>query len=171
MSVTIFDLDNCISDDSWRYGRIDHAAPTLFVKWHAYHLLGAFDKCMNRHAINRVKGSIVIVTSRPNYYRPMTEEWLGRNGIRFAGLVMRNMDDESPPAELKVAQVQSIQEGWKKMNGGASIPIAIAYDDDPNVIRAYDEAGIRAQRLLINEDRDYDAERIPGNFSAYGHND
>lgn len=156
MSITIIDLDNCISDDDWRRCHIDYDAESDFLRWHDYHSLSAFDTLHNRHILQRAKRQTnVIVTTRTTPYRAITEEWLRRNQVAFSGLMMRNIDDVRPPSEVKAEQVQAMMQAYKASNGGAAVPIDRAHDDDPNVIEAYKALGIRTERTYIRADRDY----------------
>jgi hypothetical protein len=149
MKTVIFDLDNCISDDNWRTKFIDHSrANTEIEKYHKYHLLAPFDDhCMiakGKFDAHKRSGCImVILTSRPEYYRYQTEEWLYRKGFHYDALIMRPNNDHSESKELKIRSLT--------YSGVDLTTILIAYDDRYDVLEAYDKSYIPAERLFIHE--------------------
>lgn len=151
MGFIILDLDNTIADDGWRIPHIDWKQPDPTLKYHKYHSLAPFDECGNRHLFESqlaAVNNIVIFTARPVQHMLQTEEWLKRQGVNFAAMYMRNNNDHRPSADLKMAQL-----GWMLSDFEACVgDVFGAYDDRPEVIEAYQRAGIKyAQRVKIHD--------------------
>lgn len=142
-SHIIVDLDNCIADDAWRIPMIRWNETDLMERYHVYHTAAAFDSLANVDIISQM-ATPIIFTARPEKYRPITEQWLARNSVPYAHLVMRPDDDHTPSTELKRRMLQSLPES-------TGIPwqwIVAAYDDRPDVVemyrRHYIDAHVRA---------------------------
>src|SRR5579862_9309588 len=103
MSALILDLDNCIADDGWRIRYINWKHPDLFVRYHQYHSLSPWDQIGNRELFQSTPHRVFILTARPVLYREMTEEWLRRNGVTYAAMLMRNNHDTRHGVALKMA--------------------------------------------------------------------
>jgi hypothetical protein len=149
--VIILDLDNCISDDGWRISRILPAGTPH--RHHAYHSLLAWDRYVPDDIIeraNRAHERIAILTSRPQMYRPATEEWLRRNGVRYSALLMRDNVDNRHSIDVKYQQVQWLLSGEY---GPASVSaISMAYDDRSEIVDMYrEEFGLRVTQHSIHQ--------------------
>jgi hypothetical protein len=91
---------------------------------------------------------IVILTGRPEKYKPQTEKWLKKHGVDYKKILMRRTGDTRPDFVAKPALLDEL-EGRK---------IVLALDDREPVCEAYRERGIRcfvvssnAENQLINE--------------------
>jgi hypothetical protein len=136
MNTVIVDLDNCISDDSWRIPHINWQKSNPLERYHDYHSLAAFDRIGNEDIIFSARAGVdqvVIFTARPVMYRAATEEWLRRNNVPFKYLIMRNNNDHRPSLELKRSMLHWLPElydvPWHSIVG--------AYDDRPDVVEMY----------------------------------
>lgn len=150
MSVIVVDLDNCISDDNWRISHINEARSDFGARWHDYHSLAGFDQRCNEHLTRDAaerQVDVVILTGRPIAYAAITREWLKRNRIGVRALAMRNNDDRTPSAQLKLAQLR-----WLYDTHGIALKDVVAcYDDKPSVVEAYRSIGLRGEVVAINE--------------------
>ncbi len=82
--------------------------------------------------------SILVVTSRKEKYRGLTSMWLAKNNIRSHGLFMRADDDNRPDYEAKKDILDKISKLWN---------ITHAVDDNPNVIRLWEDHGISTTKI------------------------
>lgn len=142
--ITIFDLDNCISNDLHRLRHIDHSKASAFDRYHNYHLLSAFDQFWNTSVFRRheVCGDrIVIATARPEHYRALTVGWFRRHNARLDLLLMRNDEDERGSVDVKRDFLLQIDTMFGLSN------VSAAYDDRPDVIEMYKSFNLQAKVL------------------------
>src|SRR5258706_5768409 len=81
-----------------------------------------------------LKHDIVILTGRPEKYRPNTEEWLKHNRVKYIQLLMRPRDDHRPDYESKAALLDEFLASGRK--------VVLALDDRGPVCDAYRERGV-----------------------------
>jgi len=81
---------------------------------------------------------VLIVTSRKEKYRGLTSYWLAKNDISHHALYMRKDDDNRPDYEVKKDILFSIKKHWNVFH---------AVDDNPNVIRLWEEHGIPTTKI------------------------
>lgn len=139
--MIILDLDNCISDDGWRIKYINWHREDLDGRWFPYHQLSGFDALANSDLL-ATKEQIIICTTRPVAFRPLTEEWLRRNGVQPVHLLMRNNNDRRASVSVKREQVEWLH----TLYGVAPGSILHAYDDRTEVVHMYRSLGIPATR-------------------------
>lgn len=151
--MRILDIDNCISNDAWRIPTIRWDTSDQFDRYHAYHMFSPFDEPGNPHLFYgpEAEGAIII-TSRPEFYRGITEEWLRRAGASWSRLLMRPDDDHRPSVEVKREHVHSLLH-----SGIAPEQIECAYDDHLDIVRMYRRYGIRAEQVFIHQVSAYHA--------------
>ena len=150
--ISVFDIDNCVSDDEWRLPLIlPRSDADPFERYREYHEMSLLDDYGNAHQLRKAS-FIVFATSRPEAYRKHTRFFLKRL-LGFAALpnkpfllYMRANDDFRTSPEIKIEMVDRI--AW---NVGE---IECCYDDRIDVIEAYKSIGIPAQRLYINKRED-----------------
>jgi hypothetical protein len=142
--MIIVDLDNCISDDNWRIGKINWQKQDPDDRFHDYHSLSGFDELKNRHVLDAASG-IIVMTARPSTFRAVTEEWLRRNDVIYDHLIMRNNNDHRTSAELKMAMVKSLG-----LYGINTKDIKCAYDDRTDVVLMYESLGLVAETMWIH---------------------
>jgi hypothetical protein len=91
---------------------------------------------------------VVILTGRPEKYKPQTEQWLKKHKVDYQKVLMRRTGDTRPDFVAKPALLDELK-GRK---------IVLALDDREPVCDAYRERGIRCfvvdsskENQLINE--------------------
>jgi hypothetical protein len=82
--------------------------------------------------------AILIVTSRKEKWRGLTSMWLAKNNARSHALFMRDNDDNRPDYEVKKDILNKIQDFWVVVH---------AVDDNPNVIRLWEENKIPTTKI------------------------
>ena len=144
--MIICDIDNCIADDEWRIRHINHGMsfddPLRFSD---YHQLAGFDELCNREILMGRGGKIVFFTGRPVGFRALTTEWLRRQDIKYAALVMRAPQDIRPCAEVKRDMLRMMLKQVNRKD------IVCAYDDRQEVIEVYKAYQIKVQRTKIHD--------------------
>ena len=81
---------------------------------------------------------IIIVTSRKEKWRGLTSYWLAKNDIGHHALYMRSDDDNRPDYEVKKDILLKIKNHWNVIH---------AVDDNPNVIRLWEDHGIPTTKI------------------------
>jgi len=142
----IIDLDNTISDDSWRINRIDWSKEDDLARYNDYNLLSGFDIAGNEWLFQDNDHEVVVLSSRPEFYAPITVQWLKSIDIEPIFLIMRENGDNSTPAELKQKQLQSF---YNVMRATAADVIG-AYDSDSESVEMYIKNGINAHVVDIH---------------------
>lgn len=163
MKLVIWDIDNCLADDSHRMRLIDWGSSDPTQRYAAYH-----DACKDDPAPPAGSGLLfanlkatghipLFITGRPDSQRIATENWLrrylgadlGAYGDRSATLLMRPDGCELPSVELKF----KLLEGWLALYGGRTQnEIVMAFDDHRGILDMYRERfGIPAFMLKIHD--------------------
>jgi hypothetical protein len=75
---------------------------------------------------------LVWLTGRPEYLRPVTEDWLRRHELPADEVLMRPHTDRRPAREYKASQLLRLADSGE---------VAIVVDDDPAVVDLLTEAG------------------------------
>ena len=149
----ILSLDNTISDDSWRVPMIDWTEQDAMARNNEYHLLSAFDVAGNEWLWQSNDHKIVVLTSRPKFYAPITLQWLKNIDVEPACLIMRENNDYSSGPDLKHKQLNAF---YKRMEAGPE-DIVGAYDDCQEVVEMYCSEGLQGHVIAIHkEHRDSD---------------
>ena len=150
MSIIILDLDNTISDDSWRRKFIRWEEEDLTARFHEYHSMCGFDAAKNYDLFDNCRHEIVIFTARPEMYRTITQEWLRRQRIFPRLMLMRGNNDYGSTVEIKRGQLR-----WMlNFCGIDQDQIVGAYDDRRDVVEMYLENDIPATQRFITPDGD-----------------
>jgi phosphoglycolate phosphatase-like HAD superfamily hydrolase len=82
--------------------------------------------------------SILVVTSRKEKWRGLTSMWLAKTDARSHALFMRADDDHRQDYEVKKDILDKIVMHWDVVH---------AVDDNPNVIRLWEENGITTTKI------------------------
>ncbi len=145
--LVLLDMDNCISDDGWRIGRIRNGHRDPMVKYHDYHMLAPFDAVGNQHLFDMSRypsgSALVIITARPNHYRAFTEHWLVRHGVAARRVLMRADTDFRPSPEVKRAALRSLLHEEERSVDS----VMAAYDDHIENLLMYRREGVRHATL------------------------
>lgn len=168
MKYTIWDLDNCLSDDRPRIKLIDWNEPNPEKRYRQYHEACFTDGVDNFLAFQRVttgKADIYVngvlrseqvheptlplfLTGRPNIVRPQTLSWLAtRLGIANPTLLMRNDADNRSSVDVK----QDMLRDLVVFHDIHQLDIDHAYDDHEGIVAMYRRNGISATRLTIHD--------------------
>lgn len=148
-SYAIFDLDGCISDDSYRHSRINADASNNWDRYDEYHSYCGSDLPLIPGAQslrNAIEAGItpIFITARPEKWRGETRDWLlrqfhirdldsyAKNLVGHVGfLFMRLNTDERDSVEIKKDIVKNV------LNLTRSNSIIAAYDDREDIITMY----------------------------------
>lgn len=149
MMLAIFDIDGCISDDSWRQYLIPEGASEE-NDWDEYHEHSLNDRSINREVLLqhiRDEFQILFITARPERYRKLTMIWLEKHFQimpREGWLLMRPEGNKQTSPELKVGLFERSPFQWSE--------VTHAYDDRGDVLQAYTDVDprIKCTRLNIN---------------------
>ena len=144
----IFDLDNCIADDSHRIHLIDWDTKDLTKRYAAYHAACGADILQNAALIDRhdtQHHSFIFITGRPLAVERETREWLGRLDLLPYTLIMRNNGDHKPSVDGKRNALESLP-----LYGIQLFQIDCAYDDQANIVAMYRGCGLLAQQVAIH---------------------
>lgn len=78
--------------------------------------------------------AIVLLTARPVRIRPLTEEWLERNGVDWHLLIMRPDGDFGPSVEFKRRTARLLHE--------VGFDLRLAFEDDRRNVEMFHEEGV-----------------------------
>jgi len=164
MDAVIFDLDNCLADDSHRLSLI---IPHLSgdEKYHQYHRLCFADKYHRGHIavlLDELESGATVFfsTARPERYRKLSVWWLQQlphHGLLSeddisARLVMRPVGDVRPTVEIKRQTLRAIEDlGYN---------VVRAYDDRQDVVSMYRAESVDGVRMMIHDIPDCEAPRV-----------
>ena len=132
--AVVFDIDGVLSDAVGRQHFIEQGRRD----WDAF-----FEACGDDPVIEEIERllelldpnlQIVLLTGRPLRVRPQTLAWLGRYGLRWDLLIMRDWGDYSFVTSFKQAVVQDLR--------AAGFEILLALEDDPQNHAMYVAEGI-----------------------------
>jgi hypothetical protein len=130
MIIIITDIDGTLAQSSWR--------DNLKENWEEYHAASKDDKINVPMAalLNELSEfcRIVCITTRPERWRKLTNQWLIRHWVRIPELIMRPNDDFRPSPALKVALAEAYHLSSKDQK-------VLAFDDRADVRAAYRALG------------------------------
>ena len=154
MKYIIFDLDNCLSNDSWRIPQIDWEAPDPGKRYAHYHDLCELDHPGNvasyRSALSLNDAEPIFFTARPVSVREKTMRWLTKHLLRYNEelpiLIMRNNGDHRPSVVLKHDMLGVLVE-----YGVDKADVVHAFDDRQDIVDMYKAHGIPASLMFIHD--------------------
>lgn len=133
--AVIFDLDGTLTNYDHR---AEHLVPpnrdmmTFFSKMEDDTVI---DWCLNMlRDFQRSGITIILLTGRPDSFRPHTERWLKKHNISYDMLLMRDAADFRPGAIVKEEIFR--QEILGKYH------VKLAVDDNPRIIKMWKKLGI-----------------------------
>jgi hypothetical protein len=139
--MIVMDIDGTVADDRHRLnlrGAID---------WDAYHSLAEED-LPNHGPINLINKMteigcvVVLISSRPESTRNLTNKWLLINKVMAGHLLMRANDDWRPAPIIKVEMLNE----FTKRAGGL-LPVDMAFDSRDDVCEAYRSIGLATAQV------------------------
>jgi hypothetical protein len=133
--VVIIDIDNTLSDSTWREELIKEQG------WDAFHAAGKDDepikamvKLISALCDSSQITEIVALTARPEKWRAQTMLWLVTNEIYVDELIMRPDNDFAPSRTLKVKLAkEQMADRWDQ--------VGLIIDDREDVITAFRAEG------------------------------
>ena len=135
--AVVFDLDNTLVDlkDEEKHHKSRHEA---FAK--EAEEAPEIKKNVKKFKKDAKKENVVILTARSEHYRPETEDWLGKHGLKPNKLVMRpGSDSTTPDATLKHKLLdKDISPQFK---------VKKAYDDKEKNVKMFKKHGIKAKKV------------------------
>lgn len=152
-NVVMFDLDGCVSNDTWRRGRIPEGANKCEDYQH-YHdgcgddpLMGHGARLLEKHIVDG--DFITFTTSRPFNVAEKTAKWIS-NHFKIAPvqdfmILMRKDNDDRSAVDIKREFVKHMR-AFERETGKKVIA---AYDDRLDIINMYRELGLNA--AVVNE--------------------
>jgi len=155
MKYQLIDIDNCISDDTWRRHLIlprpeDGSNPPS--RFHEYHCKAHWDAIRNKEHLrdDLAKDShLIIVTARPIQYRPWLDIWLRKHALYPMHILMRNNHDCRPSVLVKRDMVSWLLD--PNMYAVEKEQITEAIDDRLDIVEMYRSLGIPAKLVKIGE--------------------
>lgn len=137
--AVLFDMDGTLTDVSAiRHYVVGGPAHNYRKDFEAFHR-ESVNQPAHAHVVNHAQvanllgHAIVIVTAREARWRNHTAMWLALNGVPSDALYMRANGDRRPDYEVK-------RDIYARLS--ASFDIVHAVDDNPAVLRLWDELGI-----------------------------
>lgn len=146
--AVVVDLDNCISDDKWRWPLFDLHLPVINERYTRYHDVCDHDEHRNADVVRELNrmysGRLIVFTSRPECVRGKTERWLRNWRVPYSALFMRPDDNHEPSTILKRRMLTE----WLDK----SYNVVHAIDDRVDILEMYADEGVRiCQRVFIHE--------------------
>ena len=136
--IAVIDIDGVLADASHR----ERFVRTRPKDWAAFFDAVTDDAVIaeGRELVSNLSRDheIVLLSGRPERTRPDTEEWLARQGIGYARLVLRPDRDHRPAPLFKSEALTAL--------GGPEV-VAVVVDDDETVVEALRVLGYTARRF------------------------
>jgi|TARA_R110000823_G_scaffold88614_6_gene196969 hypothetical protein len=145
----ILEIDNVISDDSWRADKIKNEKLMPSGKFHEYNMLCGFDVPGNEWLFDN-DHEVVVLTSRPRFYVEPTKQWLLNANISPACLIMREDNDHSSSLQLRKKQLFNFSETMK----ATADQIVGAYDSQQEIVDMYSDSGIPSYLVSIHREHE-----------------
>ena len=139
-NAIIFDVDGTLVDVTSVRHHVIPRPPNRSKNFEKFHA-GAIDCPPHEWVVAHARRwhelghDIIIVTARQAKWRNQTAFWLAMNGVPSQAMFMRKNKDQRPDYEVKTDILKQIRAaGWNPV---------LAYDDNPHVIKVWQEHGIR----------------------------
>jgi hypothetical protein len=124
VAFVVFDIDGVVADVRHRLHHLARRPPD----WRAFFGAAAVDpplaEGVDLAAEYLDTHDLVWLTGRPEFLRPVTEEWLRRQGLPVEPLLMRPAQDRRPAREYKADRLRMV---------AALGAVELVVDDDPAV--------------------------------------
>jgi hypothetical protein len=143
--AVVVDLDGTLSDAAGRQHHLERRPKD----WDGFFAAVGDDSLIDQVArlVELLDRDLVVVllTARPVRVQDLTVDWLGRHGVRWDLLVMREERDFRPSHEAKLDAVRALR--------GVGFDLRLAVDDDPRNAAMFRAEGVPCLEL----DSGYDA--------------
>ena len=135
--LAVFDIDGVLADVRHRLRHVERRPKD----WDAFFAAAPDDPPLVQGVALALESAkdceVVYVTGRPEKCRADTLSWFARHGLPPGELSMRNGRDRRPARLAKPELLRRLAAGRV---------VAVVVDDDPQVCRAYEEAGFPVLR-------------------------
>lgn len=135
--LAVFDVDGVLADVRHRLHHLEGGSKD----WDAFFAAAEDDPALAQGIALALESArdceVVYVTGRPESLRQATVRWFTRHGLPDGELSMRSRRDRRPARTAKPEQLARVAAGRV---------VAVVVDDDPQVCRAYEQAGYRVLR-------------------------
>ena len=140
--AVVFDVDGTLADVDEFLHHLAHR-PDSPRDWKGFHTaVGKAKVKMEVYAMLQLylmrDVTVIILTSRNKEWKQETENWLGRNQIRYDKLVMRSKGDRRSAPEFKEEKLKKISQKYN---------IVQVFDDHPGVVGVAKELGIPVTKV------------------------
>lgn len=139
--MILIDIDNCISDDSWRIQLINTNESNPDLRYHAYHSSALCDEPANLHVLT---GPAIALTAMPRKYARIRLCWLREHAPAVRKVLFRPDGNHESSVVFKQRALM-----WLRAQ---SINPEIAYDDREDIVEMYRRNGIKAEVLKIHSE-------------------
>lgn len=147
--IVIFDLDNCLADDSARIQLIDWTQSDPDKRYNAYHKNCQGDSIGNKMVLDahvQHGCEIVVFTARPESVRMLTMHWLQAVGVPTKRVYMRPEGVHTSSVALKRQMLEDLSLNFEGLSKNT-----VAYDDRDDVVEMYRSFGIEGRKLKIHD--------------------
>lgn len=148
--VFVFDVDGVLADNRHRSHLLDnktkHNKVRKEINWELY-----FDRAeddtpvdgMIQLARSVISGGnrLILVTNRPERLRRLTQAWLGRHGMIYDSLFLREDSDRRKDCTVKEEAMKDILSQYDE--------VALAIDDKHDVTEKYRYLGVNAMQFCL----------------------
>ena len=133
LPIAVLDIDGVLADVRHRLHHLERQPKS----WGGFFAAASRDPLLPEGAAVAARLSqdheVVYLTGRPERCRKDTVAWLTRHALPEGVLLMRPDEDRRPARQTKLAHLRAL---------GRRGSVAVLVDDDPDVIKAADKAGL-----------------------------
>lgn len=133
-SAVVFDIDGVLSDASRRQHFIEYPRRDWEAFFHACGDDDLIDEVARLLEVLDAEHRIVLLTARPIRVQPQTLAWLGRYGLRWDLLIMRDFGDYAAARVFKQRTVAELR--------SRSFDLRLAFEDDPRNVHMFHSEGV-----------------------------
>lgn len=144
--IILCDVDNVISDDSWRVKFIAHHRVDARARYHEYHAAALLDAAANLELVKDQRATVFFLTAMPEEYAYLREAWLRNNRIRYERVLYRAANDRRPSPDVKRSMLKQL-----RVDGVPLREVVAAYDDQPAIVAMYNEEGLPGKLVKIHD--------------------
>jgi len=150
----IFDLDGTLTDYSHRAHHLTPPNRDMMTFFSKMEDDTVYEWCLNILLEAQRAGYVVILlTGRPDSFRPHTERWLKKHNISYDMLLMRKADDFRPGAVVKEEIFRA------EILGKCHVQLAV--DDNPRIIKMWQQLDVYTLYCGTAEDMANDNDPTP----------
>lgn len=148
--IILCDVDNCISNDTWRSKFINWHRVGHDERFHEYHMAASLDEARNLDLIRVPKARVFFLTAMPERYAHIREAWMRQYRIDYERILYRENGDHRHSVELKRSMVRRLRE-----EGVPLWECIAAYDDRRAVVEMFKEESLPGKHIQIHDQEHY----------------